>query len=66
MGPDGGYEFAPTIHSVILILFVLAPLMYLSAKFVVYLLCRLFDLLRFIFRKLYLEIDEPVLETKAD
>lgn len=62
MGPDAGYEFAPTIHSVILVLFVLAPLMYLSSKLVVYLLGRLFATLKFVFRKLYLAEEDPVLE----
>jgi hypothetical protein len=59
MGPDGGFEYAPTIYSVVLVLFVLAPLMYLSSKLVVYLLGRLFALLKFLFRKVYLDLNEP-------
>ncbi|KAI6182838.1 hypothetical protein M3Y97_00423900 [Aphelenchoides bicaudatus] len=66
MGPDSGYEFAPTIHSVILIFFILAPLMYLSARLVVYLLGRLVAFLKYVFRKLYFEIEEPVIEESSN
>ena len=60
MGPDGGFEFAPTLHVVTLLLFVVAPILYLTSRLTVYVLKQIYLALRWAFRRLYYEFDDEL------